>query len=120
MVSCSQKSEDEIIVTSLDQINGTWEWESTCGGFVGTCGYSSISHYAMIEFTSNSQFIETHNDTVYFTAHFDLIKTDSPSGFLVFHKKESEDVLSKIPISIINNKLCISYGELYSTYKKIK
>jgi hypothetical protein len=121
MISCNKKNDDPIIVTSIDQIVGVWKWESTCGGFTNTCGYSSSSHYAQIEFAADAQFIETHNDTVYFAAHYVIQKSDDNYGTLNLYKTGSGDILSKGSISIVANKLQISFGgELYDTYKKIK
>ncbi len=121
MISCTKPVEDSMLISSLDQITGIWKWESTCGGFTDNCGYSSSSHYAQIEFTSGAQFIETHNDTVYFAAHYEIQKSEDNHGTLNLYKMGSDDILSKGSISILDNKLQLSFGgELYETYKKIK
>ena len=121
MISCNKKNDDPIIVSSIDQIVGIWKWESTCGEFTDACGYSSSSHYAQIEFSIDAQFIETHNDTVYFAAHYVIQKSHDNYGNLNLYKIGSEDILSKRSISILDNKLQVSSGgELYDTYKKIK
>ena len=120
LVSCTKKSDDPIIVTSLDQIAGIWKWESTCGGLINTCGYSSRSHYGQIEFATDNQFIESYNDTVYFAAQYEIKKSDDHYGTLVLRKMGSDVVLSDRPISILDNKLMITGGELLFTYKKTK
>lgn len=108
------------MVTSLDQIAGTWKWESACGGFAGTCSYPNSLHYGEILFASNARYIETHNDTIYLAAHFEIIKSSNNSGTLILRKMESDAVLSQTTILILDNKLVMAYGEFFSTYKKIK
>lgn len=121
LISCAKKNDDPIIVTSLDQITGTWEWESTCGGFAGTCSYPTSTHYADIQFTTNAQFIEMRNDTIYLAAHYVITKSSDSSGTLVLYKMESDAILSQIPISILDNKLVMPTNEaFFSTYKKAK
>jgi hypothetical protein len=39
-------------VTNIDQIQGSWNWESTCGGLINSCGYPLNTVYARIEFTN--------------------------------------------------------------------
>jgi len=120
LISCDKK-DDPIMVTNLDQISGTWEWESTCGGFTYACGYSSTSHYAKIQFTTDGQFIEMHNDTVFFATKYLIQKLNDNYGTLNLYKMGSYDILSKGSVSILDSKLQVSFGgELYSTYKKIK
>lgn len=83
LVSCSKKNDDNIIVMNIDQLVGIWELESTCGGLVNDCGYSSNSHYAIIKFTNDLKLIENHNDTLYLKADYYLKKSDNFSGTLV-------------------------------------
>ena len=61
MISCTKMTEYSDLGTSLNQNTGIWKWESTCGGFINSCGYSSDAHYAKIKFTKYNQLIETHN-----------------------------------------------------------
>jgi hypothetical protein len=120
LISCTKKNDDPIIVTSLDQIAGTWKWESACGGFAGTCSYPTSLHYGEIQFATNARYIETHNDTIYLAAHYEIIKSNNNSGTLVLYKIESDAILSQSPICILDNKLVITYGEFDLTYKKTK
>jgi hypothetical protein len=115
LISCSKKSDDIIYVSSIDQLNGTWKWESTCGGFTGDCGYSSNLHYAVIDFFSNGTFIEKHNDTIYQQANYTVIKSNDTSGELVLDNSDY-----KMSITIVNNRLEMCRGDLIDTYKKIK
>ena len=108
---CSEKIE----VTSIDQIPGKWKWESTCGGFMSECIYSSKSNYATIEFTSDARYIEMHNDTIYQQSDYSIIKVDDTFGTLLLEKT----TISR-PITILNNRLLITRGELLDSYLKIK
>lgn len=116
-----KKTNDPIPVTNLDQIAGIWKWESACGGFAGTCSYPTSLHYGEILFATNARYIETHNDTIYLAARYEIIKSNNNSGTLVLHKIESDAILSQSPICILDNKLVITYGgQFFSTYKKTK
>ena len=108
---CTKKIE----VTSIDQIPGKWNWESTCGGFIDTCLYSSKSHYATLEFTSNGNYIEKHNDTLYMKTDYSIINYDDTFGTLLLNNSG----ISR-PITILNNRLLISRGELQDSYIKTK
>jgi len=118
ITSCSK--DDFIHVSSLDQIQGLWEWESTCGGIVATCGYPSDSNYQSIEFTDDYQFIEKHNGSIYFSSTYVISKNSSTEGRLIIIKTGTSDTLSNRPIGLIDNRLMISAGELLITYKKIE
>ena len=121
IISCSKVNDNKVL--NLDQLNGTWKWESTCGGFFYDCGYSSSSHYANIEFTSEGRIVEMHNDTIFLTANFSILKNDDSSGMLILNNIISNSVLSEHlerSISISNNELQIIRGELIDTYKKNK
>jgi len=83
MISCTKTTEDSILVTSLDQITGIWKWESTCGGFINSCSYSSDTHYAEIKFAKDNQLIENHNDKIYLTANYTIKTLDGSTGILV-------------------------------------
>lgn len=112
MISCSKK--DENITTNLDQLNGTWKWESTCGGFTGGCANSSSSNYATIEFSSNGNYIEKHNDTIYQQGSYNVIKSNATSGKLVLDNTVTRT------ISIDYNHIVINRGDLIDTYIKTK
>jgi hypothetical protein len=121
IISCSKVNDNKVL--NLDQLNGTWKWESTCGGLVSDCGYSSSSHYANIEFTGDGRIVEKHNDTIFLTANFSILKNDDSSGMLILNNIISNSVLSEhieYSISISNNELHITRGELIDTYKKTK
>jgi hypothetical protein len=109
--SCTKK----IVVTSIDQIPGKWNWESTCGGVIDTCSYSSKSNYASVEFTSDGKYIEKHNDIVYMQSDYSIIKYDDTLGTLLLDNSN----ISR-PIAVINNRLLISRGDSLDTYIKIK
>jgi hypothetical protein len=106
---------DKINVTSIDQIPGKWQWESTCGGIVYECTYSSKSTFAKIEFTSNGRYIEKHNDTIYLQTNYSISKYDDMMGTLIL-----ENPSDSRPITILDNRLLISRGELMDRYIKIK
>lgn len=109
--ACSEK----IQVTSIDQIQGRWKWESTCGGFIYECRYSSRSIYATIEFKSDARYVEMHNDTIYQQSDYSIIKVDDTFGTLLLEKT----TISR-PITVLNNRLLITRGELLDSYAKIK
>jgi hypothetical protein len=123
LISCTKKTDDPIIVTSFDQIEGIWKWESTCGGIVNSCAYSSDSHYAEIKFTLENKIIETHNDAIYLTANYTIKTSDNSSGILTLVNIESNSIISnsiQYSFSIKNDELFIARGELLDTYKKIR
>jgi hypothetical protein len=108
--------EKEIEVNSIDQIPGTWRWESTCGGDVDfTCVNASKENYATIEFRSNGVYVEKHMDTVYLQTNYSIIKSDDMLGSLVL-----ENPSVSRPITIINNGLIIQRGSYEDSYTKIK
>lgn len=119
-VITSCEKDDFIQISSLDQIQGLWEWESTCGGIIPTCGYPSDSNYKSIEFTDDYQFIEKHNDTIYFSSTYSISKNSMTDGRLIIIKTGTSDTLSNRPINLIDNRLMLSAGEILVTYKKIK
>jgi hypothetical protein len=101
-------------VASLDALPGNWRWESTCGGTVFGCRYSSKSEYATIEFTSDGKFIEKHNDTVFLQLPYTLTKYDDMFGSLQLGTQFS------LPVSIINNRLLIDRFDLQEQYSRMK
>ena len=111
IIGCSEKMQ----VTSVDQIPGKWKWESTCGGIIYGCGYPSRSKNATVEFTSDAKYIELHNDTVYFQTDYTIVKFDDTFGTLLL-----ENSAITRPITILNNILYITRGELLDSYIKIK
>jgi hypothetical protein len=110
--SCTKKP---ISVTSVDQLPGKWKWESTCGGVISGCTFSSKSQYATIEFTSDLKYIETRNDTIYLKSNYSVSKYDDTFGTLVL-----ENPPQSLPLTIVDNKLLITWGELIDSYYKIK
>jgi hypothetical protein len=125
LISCNNTNNDETsdVLLSLDNIQGVWKWESTCGGFIASCAYPSASTYAEIVFTNQNKLIEKHNDQLFTTAKYEIRKTDSFSGILVLKDIESDDIISdsiERPINMVNNVLFIRRGELLDTYLKIK
>ena len=108
--------EKEIEVTSIDQIPGTWRWESTCGGDVDyTCVNASKENYATIEFRSNGVYVEKHMDTIYLQTNYSILKSDDMFGTLVL-----ENPPASRPLTIINNGLIIQRGSYEDNYTKIK
>jgi hypothetical protein len=105
----------EIEVTSIDQIPGTWRWESTCGGIQYECITASKANYATIEFTDNGKYIENHNGTMFLQTNYTITNTDNTFGTLIL-----ENPAESRPIAIMNNALLITRGELLDSYTKIK
>ena len=118
--SCTKLNDDFIKVSSLDQIQGIWQWESTCGGIIYTCGYPSDFHFQSIEFTNDNYFIEKHNDTLYFSAPYRISKTNDTAGRLIIYETGTNDTLSDRYISLEDSRLRINTGELVESYRKIK
>ena len=98
--SCTKKIE----VTSIDQIPG-----------IDTCLLSSKSSYASIEFTSDGNYIEKHNDTIYLQTNYSVIKYDVNFGTLLLNNSN----ISR-PVAVVNNRLVISRGDLQDSYMKVK
>jgi hypothetical protein len=109
--SCTKK----IDVTSIDQIPGTWNWEATCGGYIDTCILSSKSNYASIEFTSNGNYIEKHNGTIFLQTDYSVLKYDENFGTLLLNNSN----ISR-PITIVNGRLVISRDDFQDSYMKVK
>ena len=110
-ISCTKKIE----VTSIDQIPGKWNWESTCGGVIDTCLYSSKSRYASIDFTSDGKYIEKHNETIYMQSDYSVIKYDDNFGTLLLDNSN----ISR-PVTVLNNRLLITRGDSLDSYIKVK
>jgi hypothetical protein len=110
-VSCKK----DIIVTSIDQIPGTWRWESSCRAANDSCIYGSKANYATIEFRSDGKFIEKHNDTLYLQTNYTIINIDYIFGTLLLNSPSAS-----LPITIMNNLLLITRGDYLESYKKIK
>lgn len=123
MISCSKKTEVPNVETRLDQITGLWKWQSTCGGIINSCAYSSDTNYAEIKFTKDNQLIETFRDSIYLTANYTVITSNGLTATLNLVNIDSKSLNShsiQYPISIKNDELFIMRGELLDTYKKIK
>ena len=120
ITSCTERGDNTLKVTSLDQIYGTWEWESTCGGLIYNCAYPSKTNYKEIEFSEFSQYLERRNDTLSLSATYYIVRSDNVSGTLFLIKTGSNDILSQSYIWISDNRMIISAGELGISYKKIK
>jgi hypothetical protein len=102
-------------VTSIDQIPGKWIWESTCGGFDYSCTFSGKNTFASIEFTSDGKYIEMHNDTIFLQTNYIILKYDDTFGTLVLNNSTIS-----LPITIVDNYLIITRGELADSYHKMK
>ena len=114
LFACAKSKDDNPNISGIDQLTGEWQWVSTCGGIVENCTYSSDTNYAVIDFGSNGKFVELHNGTVYMEADYIVVKTSETSARLRYSSQKYESALS-----IVNNHLAISRGELVDTYKKI-
>jgi hypothetical protein len=112
---CACNKDDILEVTSIDQVPGKWEWESTCGGITYNCTYSSKSNHASIEFATGNKYTELHNDTIYLQTNYTISKVDDTFGTLILDKPNTT-----LPITILNNRLLITRGELMDSYLKIK
>jgi hypothetical protein len=113
LLSCC--SEKTISVTSIDQVPGTWQWESSCGGNDYACEYASKHKYSIIEFTSDGKYKETHNDTIYLQTTYSIIKYDDTFGTLILGNNQ----ISR-PITVMQNHLMITRDEMMDSYSKIK
>jgi hypothetical protein len=111
--SCSNKKYAD--VNSIDQIPGKWKWESTCGGIVYDCTVPTKTVFATIEFGSDGKYIEKHNDTIYLQTDYIIVKYDNVFGTL-----ELQNSTISRPITIINNRLLITRGELADSYLKMR
>ena len=125
LLSCSNEYESNIKVTSIDQLVGTWKWESTCGGIVNNCSYPSKLNYAEFDFFKDGQFIHKVNGTVELKANYMLKKTNSTSGAIILKidtviYTQYTSSHSEIPINIADNELLIYQGELVESYVKIE
>lgn len=112
MASCSEKPLD---VGSVKQIPGLWKWESSCGGLDYECTYQSKSQWATIEFTDEGKYIENHNDTLYLETTYTLQVYDDMYGTIVL-----ESPYASRPVTVLNNRLLITRGEILDTYYKIR
>jgi hypothetical protein len=107
----------EIVITSIDQIPGKWQWGSTCGDIDASyvCVYSSTSHWATIDFTSDGKYIERHNDTIFLQTTYTLTKIDDAWGTLIL-----ENPPENRPIAIVNQQLLITRGGYLDSYMKMQ
>jgi hypothetical protein len=122
-LACSKEKEVILQVQSLDQIIGTWKWESTCGGITGACGYSSKSQYGEISFSKDGHLIQKFQDSIHMTANYTIVKDGETNGTLMLDNIISGDILvthSECYISLTNNKLYIDKGSITESYSKIK
>jgi hypothetical protein len=113
LAGCSEKL---IEVSSVDQIPGTWRWESSCGGTDEyVCEYASKSNYATIEFGKNGTYVEKHMDTIFLQTTYTINKASDMFGSLVLNNPAESR-----PVTIINNSLIIQRGSFEDSYTKIK
>lgn len=110
-ISCKKTIE----VTSIEQVPGLWKWEFTCGGAVYECTYGSPSHYATIDFKPDGNYIEKHNDTLFLQTNYSIVNLDNLMGTLVLENPPEER-----PLTILNNRLLITRGNLTDSYIKMK
>ena len=120
IISCD-KSEDAIEL-KLDDIQGTWRWLSTCGGFSGSCIYRSNSGYHEITFDTLFKFKYSNSDTVNYFADYRIDKKDDISGILNLYNQSvyNSFTLNQRTIAIYDNILIIYRGTLSDSYEKIK
>lgn len=111
VLSCKK----DINVSSLNQIPGTWRWESTCGGVNDTCFYRTETQYATIEFRSQGVYVEKRNDTIYLQTKYTIMNYDDTFGTLTL-----ENPSVSYPITILNNMLMITRDSYWDGYRKIK
>ncbi len=122
-ISCSKEKEEELKITSIDQVNGIFQWESTCGGYSGGCGYASTEHYGEFIFSTTGQFTEKFNDSIYLTAEYSIVKVDEKNGSLMLYNIISNIDTAKIvqySMTILNNKLCLMRGDIFYTFHKTR
>jgi len=77
----------------------------------------------VLEFSNDGKFVEKHNDTIYLTANYTIIKANDSHGKLTLDNILTKDMFSEsieYPVSIVSNELWISRGELLDKYTKIK
>ncbi|MBE9489891.1 MAG: hypothetical protein IMY67_06325 [Bacteroidetes bacterium] len=65
ILSCNSDDEtqDEVQIDISDLI-GKWNWNSTCGGITGACGYANEENFHTIEFIDDTSFIKITNGTI--------------------------------------------------------
>jgi hypothetical protein len=122
-LACSKEKNVIVQVQSLDEINGTWKWESTCGGFTGACGYSSKSQYGEISFSKDGHLIQKFQDSIHMTANYTIVKDSETNGTLMLDNIISGDIRvthSECYISLANNMLYIDQGSFTESYSRIK
>jgi hypothetical protein len=114
ITGCGEKF---IEVYSLDELPGTWRWESTCGMIDTsyTCINASKSNYATIEFGSGGVYTEKHMDTIFLQTNYSIIKSDNMFGTLVL-----ENPYSSRPITLLNSRLIIQRDGFEENYTKIR
>lgn len=138
IISCKKEPQNKLSLTQ--QIVGTWNWESTCGGFAEECGYPSLKNNQTIEYTTDGHYIERRNDTLYVRCSFQVIDSVYNSGHIVNtfyyfrYSKLIYPILTNLQDSvnfgmyyrnynvqfiISNNALYFPFGELITEYKKI-
>jgi hypothetical protein len=121
--SCSKEKAEELKITSFDQITGIWKSESACGGYSGACGYSTDQHYEQMIFSADGQLIEKKNDSIILIAKYSILKAEDSWGTLIMNNVISDYWMYdhyEYSISIINNRLMVTRGDMFYTYKKIK
>ena len=120
IVSCDKS--DDAIELKLDDIQGTWRWLSTCGGFSGSCINRSNSGYHEITFDSIFKFQYSNSDTVNYYADYRIDKKDDIKGILNLYNQNvlNSFTLSQRTIALYDNILVIYRGTLSDSYEKIK
>src|SRR5512133_778481 len=110
---CCEKETESNPDLGLNNIQGTWNWTSTCGGLSGGCYYPTINHYSKMYFdTVSAIYIDTnfYDDTFnVILAEYSLTKSDKNNGSILV-KEHFE-----YTISILDNTLTIHHGNLHDT-----
>ncbi|MBN2632126.1 MAG: hypothetical protein JXR66_01120 [Bacteroidales bacterium] len=117
MIFLSACGEKIIDVYSLEELPGTWRWESTCGMFDTsyTCINASKTNYATIEFGKNGLYTEKRMDTIFHQTEYQLVIIDDMMGSLVL-----ADPPENRPLTLINSRLIIQRNGFEDNFVKIK
>ena len=101
---------------NFSELNGEWNWTSTCGGITGQCGYPSQGNTKTIQITE-SRFIERNNGVTSLDTEYKL------------KNKLKEEFYTSYEIELNNGQtwrmtsrqdtLNIEKGDFWDSYKRL-
>jgi hypothetical protein len=123
LVSCNTQKNFPVVTLTLDNIQGTWNWVSTCNDSTDICTYASQAITKELIFSTHYQSISVNPDTtITITADYQVLRKNSLSGILIlFHivPNYNQGDTVKSDISLVNNQLLVKSKGLTSAYNKI-